>query len=343
MKNTLFGLDIGATSIKAVWLSEDKDGYILNSAAIINTPPKGMFSDNPIDQMEIAQSIKKLVFDAKINTPNVAISLPESQVYTKVIEMPVLSDKELASAINWEAEQYIPVPLESVTIDTVILNRPKNWQEGTLMQVLLVGAPNFLVDKYYNIINLAGLIPVAMDTEILSVVRAIVIGDKFANCIILHIGAVSTAFAIIRNGIIFFTFNMPTGGIAINMAIATDYGFTLSQAEEYKKTYGVSQKSFGGKIGQTTAPILMSIILEIKKSISFYSEKYKDSPVQEIILSGGTARLPGIDVFFAQNSGLETVIANPWAILNSQEVPQQIIENATDYSVAVGLAMRHYE
>lgn len=104
------------------------------------------------------------------------------------------------------------------------------------------------MDKYYNIINLAGLIPVAMDTEILSVVRAIVIGDKFANCIILHIGAVSTAFAIIRNGIIFFTFNMPTGGIAINMAIATDYGFTLSQAEEYKKTYGVSQKVLEGKL-----------------------------------------------------------------------------------------------
>ncbi len=65
----------------------------------------------------MAATIRKLVEQTRIDSKNVNIALPESQVYTKVIDMPVLSDRELSSAIVWEAEQYIPVPLANVTLD----------------------------------------------------------------------------------------------------------------------------------------------------------------------------------------------------------------------------------
>lgn len=344
MKNTLFGLDIGATTMKAVWLSPAKEGYTLNAAAIAPTPAKGMVSESPLDQEEMAQAIKKIISDAHITVPYVAVALPESQIYTRVIDMPVLSEKELISAMSWEAEQYIPVPLETMTIDAKVLKRPRTPQEGTTMQVLLVGAPTLLINKYYKIISMAGLVPVVVDTEVLAVVRAVAVGAQFPTSIIVHTGAMSTSLAIVKEGAIIFTFTIPTGGIAINRAIASDYGFTFAQAEEYKRAYGVSQQSLGGKIGQTTAPILMSIIAEVKKALAFYSERYKDdAPVQQILLSGGTAKLPGIDLFFAQNAGIETAVVNPWAVLKSQEVPQEILDNAADYTVAVGLAMRDYE
>jgi type IV pilus assembly protein PilM len=141
-----------------------------------------------------------------------------------------------------------------------------------------------------------------------------------------------------------FTYSMSIGGAAINRAIATDFGLTPQQAEEYKRVYGISGKSLGGKIGKATEPILNSILGEIKKSIAFYSQKYKDdSPIRQIILSGGTAKLPGIEVFFANNSGIETAIANPWKVLASQQMPKEILDNASDYTIAVGLAMRDYE
>ena len=87
-----------------------------------------------------------------------------------------------------------------------------------------------------------------------------------------------------------------------------------------------------------------SILGEIKKSIAFYSQKYRDdAPIRQIILCGGTAKLPGIELFFANNSGIETAIASPWRILASQQVPKEILDNASDYTIAVGLAMRDYE
>lgn len=350
MKNKSFGLDIGATNIKAVWLSKEKNGFLFNTARISPTPVKGMISESPLDQDEMAKAIKKLIDEAKITTNYVNIALPENQVYTRIIEMPVLSDKELSSAIFWEAEQHIPVPLADLTLDWKTLKRPENQKEDQKMEVLLVGAPTALIDKYEKVLAMSGIIINSIETEILSVVRALSYPfnkdkvENFPPTMIVNIGAVSTSLAIVKNGVLVFTFSTPVGGAAINRALATDFGFTVSQAEEYKKTYGVSQQFLGGKIGQATTPILLAIISEIKKAFAFYKEKYKEEePVRQIILAGGTAKLPDINTFFAQQCGVETIISNPWTVLINHEVPKEIIDNAPDYAIAVGLAIRDNE
>ncbi len=344
MNKQSFGLDIGATSIKLCWLDGQKGAFILKAASISPAPAKGMMSQSALDEEEMAQGIAKAAKDAGIETKFVNVALPENQVYTKVLEMPSLSDRELASAIYWEAEQYIPVPLPNITLVWNVLKRPNIPSQTEKMQVLMVGAPTILINKYQKIIKMAGFEINGMETEILSTLRSIILDETFPNSLIVNIGAVSTSFAIVRSGIMVFTYSMSIGGAAINRAIATDFGLTSQQAEEYKRVYGVSGKSLGGKIGKATEPILNSILSEIKKSIAFYSQKYKDdSPIRQIILSGGTAKLPGIEIFFANNSGIETAIANPWKVLASQQMPKEILDNASDYTIAVGLAMRDYE
>lgn len=191
---------------------------------------------------------------------------------------------------------------------------------------------------------MAGLATVSVETEILSVIRSLTDPSSMPNSVIVSIGAASTPFSIIRNGIIAFTYTVPTGGSAINRAIASDFGFSLSQAEEYKKTYGVSQSVRDAKIGQTTQLVLMSIVNEIKKAMAFYQQKFaEEESIRQMVLSGGTANLPGIDVFFTQSVGIETVIANPWRVIVGQELPAQLQEAAPEYTIAVGLAMREDE
>ncbi len=344
MNKRPFGLDIGATTIKIVLLDGQKGGFIFKSSIIAPAPPKGMMSESPLDEEEMAQAIRKAVNDAGISTKYVNVALAENQVYTKVLEMPVLSDRELASAIYWEAEQYIPVPLTNITLTWNVLKRPEHPTSTDKMEVLMVGAPTMLIRKYQKIISMAGFSISSMETEILSTIRALVLGETFPPTLIINIGAISTSFAIVRNGIMVFTYSMSVGGAAINRAIATDFGLTPQQAEEYKKVYGVSGKSLGGKIGQATEPILNSVLTEAKKALAFYSQKYKEeTPVRQILLAGGTAKLPGIDIYFANNSGIETAIANPWKVLASQTIPKEVLDNASDYTIAVGLAMRDYE
>lgn len=339
--NKIFGIDVGATTIKVVAITKENSKYILTSAGMIAAPSKGMLSESLTDQEQIAQSIRKLVDLTKINTDSVNVALPENQVYTKVIDMPVLSDKELSSAIYWEAEQYIPVPLSNITLDWQVLKRPAHAKEQSTMEVLLVGAPVSLIEKYKRVLSLAGFTINAIEIELISIIRALVVGDAFPNSLIVHIGAVSTSLAIIKDQTLVFTYSIASGGIAISRAIASDFGFTLDQAEEYKRVYGLSKDALNGKINQAASPIMMSIITEVKKTLTYYAEKYKsDLPVQQIILSGGTAKMPSLDTFFAQNTEIETVIANPLKLFQNQQIPKEIVDNALSYSIAVGLALR---
>ena len=185
-----------------------------------------------------------------------------------------------------------------------------------------------------------------IETEILSTVRALTFNLPSAIMIptlIINIGDISTSLAIILRNNLLFTYSLPIGGAAINRAISADFGLSDIQAEEYKMTYGLLTNPLGHRIGKATEPILASIIAEANKAIIFYSQKNKDSKIGQIILSGGTAKLPGIDIYFADASGIETVIGNPWRTIGSGSIPKEILANAPAYSIAVGLALRDYE
>ncbi|EKD85630.1 MAG: hypothetical protein ACD_37C00671G0012 [uncultured bacterium] len=344
MNNKSFGLDIGVSTIKAVELTPDKNGFKLNACIVSPTPPKGMLSESPVDEEEMAQTIKKTLAEARISTKRVNIALPENQAYTKVVDMPYLSDRELASAIYWEAEQYIPIPLSNVSLSWNVINR--KVQANEKMLVLMVGAPSIVVKKYQKVISLAGLTISSMETEMLATVRALTSflpPNSITPTIIINIGTISTSLAIVIGSNLVFTYSIPLGGAAINRAISTDFGLSYAQAQEYQKTYGISNSPLGQRIGKSTEPILSSILSEVKKAVIYYSQKYKDSKIEQILLSGETAKIPGIDMYFANSSGIETVIANPWKFLGENIVPKEIMNNAPDYSIAVGLSLRAYE
>jgi type IV pilus assembly protein PilM len=339
-----FGLDIGASSIKLVWLEGSIGHFSLKSAGTFPLSGKGMESESPLDQQEMANNIAKAVKDANIGLKAVSVALPDNQVYTKVLDMPMLSEKELSSAIFWEAEQYIPVPLANITLAWDVLRPKISTPNGDKMQVLMVGAPTILVEKYKRIMSMAGLEIKGLESEIISAVRSLVIGKDFPSSLIVNIGAITTSLALVRDGSMTFTYSMSVGGNALNRAIAADFGLDTKQAEEYKKTYGIAGNAVSGKIGKSTEPILNSILNEIKKTLAFDTQKNHDlSPVRQLVLSGGTAMLPGIDLYFANNSGIETVVANPWKVLSSQNLPKQIADSASSYAIAVGLAMKDYE
>lgn len=338
--NKSIGLDIGLATIKAVSLSRQNNSFILDAFGFLPTPAKGMLSEAPLDEEEMAQTLKKTVENLKVNSKSVNIAFPDNQVYTKVIEMPVLSDKELSLAIYWEAERHIPVALSTITLVWNVLKRPLDSSASEKMQVLMVGAPTTLINKYQKVLQMAGLNLNSIETETLAIVRALV-SPNLPATIIVSIGAINTSLAIIKDGILVLTYSIQTGENAMSRSIEADFGLTLSQSEEYKKTYGFSKEGVGKKIGKSTEPILASILLEIKKALAFYSQKYKDdSIIAQILLSGGTAKIPGIDLFFAENLGIETVVANPWKILANREAPLEIPNSTTDYTIALGLAMR---
>ncbi len=344
MKSDAFGLDIGSSKIKAVWLHSEKDVLSYGSATVAATPTPGIQSESPFDHQELAQAINKLVSDAKITTNKVVIALPENHIFTKVIEMPMLSDKELSSAIYWGAEEHIPAPMDTMSLGWSIIKKPHAGGTNQKMQVLLVAAPIQLIKRYQTILELSGLSVVAVESEMLAIIRGTFRSPNPPTSIIMGIGSLNTSLAIIQGGVMVFNYSIPLGGVAMTRAIASDFGLNISQAEEYKKTYGLSDKNLGGKVGAALNPIFTNISIELKKAIEFYNEKYKnESPITQIMLTGASANLPGIDLFFVKNIGIETVIINPWKMLNISGVPPQLQQMGPEFTVACGLALKDYE
>lgn len=344
MNNKSFGLDIGVSTVKAVDISQNGQNFKLNACISTPTPPKGMFSEAIADEENMASVLKKAVESAGIESRRANIALPDNQVYTKVVEMPMLSDRELASAINYEAEQYIPIPLPNISLSWNVISR--NSRLSDKMLVLMVGAPTMIINKYQKILSLAGLAAESVETEILATIRALTAFNSPSSNIpimLVSVGPISTSLAIVIGQDLVFTYSIPVGGVALNRAIATDFGLSNNQAKQYEDTYGISRTPLGQRIGKATEPVMSSIVSEIKKAIIYFSQKFKDMRVEQIVISGSSAKLPGIDTYFANSIGIETLIANPWKFLNSTNIPKEILDNAPDYSTAVGLALRSYE
>lgn len=341
--NSAIGLDIGSHSIKLVELLEDKSVYTLHAAGLVPNPSKIQSSNDKKDKEAVAIAIKKLFADAVVSGRMVNIALPESQVFTRVIQMPRLSERELSSAIRWEAEQYVPLPLEQVSLDYSLLEDGATAQTSSdTMDVLLVASPKILIEKYVEILELADLSIAVAETEILAATRAMARTiTNVKNAIILSLGAQTSDMAIVRNGTLAFTRSISVGGEALSRALSQGFGFEQHQAEEFKRTYGLEKDKLEGKIVAATKPVMDTIVGEMKRAIAFFQERYKDERVQVVLLSGGTARLPGLVVYMAEQLGIETQIANPFIGIKRDQRFSVLDAQGPTFAVAIGLALRH--
>lgn len=338
---SLLGLDIGTHSIKLIEMGVSGSNHTLLAAGSIPTPPKALSSTLEADHRAVAAAITQLIKETGAKSDSVALALPESQVFTRVIEVPALSPRELSSAISWEAEQYIPLPLDQVNLDYSILREAKETGTGK-MDVLLVAAPKNLLEKYLTIIEMAELVTAAAETEIIATARALSrsVANVKNGALLVSLGAQTTDLAILRNGVLAFTRSISAGGEALSRALVSGLDFNTSQAEEFKRTYGLEQDKLQGKIVAAVKPIMDTIIGEIKRALAFYTEKHKDERVETILLSGGTAKLPGMVVYIAQNVGIEAQLANPWVGVTRDPRFKILDGEGPTFTVAAGLALR---
>lgn len=339
------GLDIGSSTLKAVQLKKEphrKPKLYLHASG--PAPVHSMTSESEADLKAISTSVREFIDSFPFTTRAVVVALPESQIFTRVISLPRMNEKELKSAMQWEAEQYIPVPLSDVTMDYQVLDGVELKKGDGEIDVLLIAAPQTLINKYLRVLKEAKLETVGLETETLAVARSLV-GDKATVPVtmVVNIGAATTDISVVARRSVRFTRSIATGGKALARAVSQSLGFEIEQAEEYKKTYGLEETKLEGKVMKAIKPIFDVVVEEIKRSLAFYNTHKKDgNNVKRLVLCGGTASLPGIMVYLASNLNLEVQLGDPW---RSLEIPpkfprRELEEIGTSFAVAVGLSLK---
>lgn len=334
-----FGLDIGSHSLKIAQVEKVRDKARLIAFGSAPAPTRGLLSEAETDLTALAEVIKRLHQETRIATKNAVVALPEDQVFTKVSTFPKLSEKELASAIKWEAEQFIPIPLNEVNYDYQIVGETK-INAAEKIEVLLVAASIRLIEKILQVLKTAGIVPIALENEILSLSRSLIVPDSQASLLV-DLGARATDIAIIENGRVVLTRSIPAAGEAITRAVASGLDLEPSQAEEYKKAYGVDPKKLEGKIMGAIGPILQKVVSEMEKAILFY-QTTKKKQVKRVVLAGGTAGLPEVVSLLAQKLNLEIQVGDPFIrLVKDEEIIKKIPSGVTPlYAIAIGLALK---
>lgn len=340
------GVDIGTSNIKVVQLRPQGEEFVLETYGIANVAFQIANKDSAQAVAQTAEILKNLLKKAGATTNRIAASLPNSVVFTSVIELPKIPEDEMKAAIEFEAKKYVPLPLEEVSLQwSVIQEKPRINLDTNLgsvgrtnenkNKILLTAVPTVVVNNYRKVFEMAGLEPYALEIEAISLIRSLVNEDD-KTVIMVDMGAKNTSINLVDNGYLRFSKNLSVGGDTVTSSIAQSLSVNFMRAEQFKKDFGLSPQ--GQQMPQVMRPVLDIIKNEAMQLISLFESK--GNRVDQILLSGAGAKLPGLKDFFT-NLGKPVLFATPWTKIAYPAELRPIIEPlGLNLAVAVGLAMR---
>lgn len=327
--STFFGLDIGSTQVKVMQVSKNNQGLALERFALVKTDPKNQ-----------AMAIKQAIKEAGIKgTAEVNVALAEKEVFTKIIDTPKLSETELASSIQYEAEQYIPVALSEVELFHQVLAIQEGVNEK-MMKVLLIAVPKERMNSLLSLFDQAELIPKSLETELFSIRRLFSKEDKVQ--ILMSCGYKTTDLMILSKGMPVFNYGINVGGLALTKSLMNELNLPADQAEEYKKTYGMRTDLLEGKVAKILTLVVDEIVSQINKAMLFLQQQNFNKQPEELVLAGGGALLPGLSAYLAAKLNLEVVVGDPFAKFVKDEAFIKLItqESNPQLAAVTGLAIK---
>lgn len=338
-EDNYFGLDLGNSSIRVVQMKKGGDKPVLTSYADIETPFALLASDSPVDQDKLAQIIKKLISDAGVSGKNVVAGLKASNVFTAVVNMPKLSSQELSHAIKYQADKYIPMPIDEAKVDYFVIGQSPTKEDE--MEVLLVATPENIANKYLGICQKAGLELMALDINAIAQIRSLMTVFQ-GSAVIVDLATLNTDITVVSGQIPRLVRSVNVGTKSLKRVVGQNLGIDEEQATQFIEKFGLLQTKLEGQVYKSLKAPLDTVVEEINKSIKYVQDHGGIEKVEKIIITGGAANIIELPTFLANSTGITVEIGNPWAYVNYPANSQEtLMSNALSYATAVGLAMRN--
>lgn len=332
-----FGLDIGSTAVRLVQLRRGGMHAALVAYGSLPLPGNIATSDSKIDQDKLSEVIKQLVRENRVPVKNVVVGLPGSKVFTTVITTPRLDAAQLSKAIRYQAEQYIPMALDQVKLDWVVVDQSKDGKE---LEVLLIAAPSAATDKYVQILENAGLEPLAMEANAIAAARALV-SDQTVAAAVVDFGSLDTDVMVTLNGTPRLIRSVPVGSATFVRSVAQNLGLDEVQATQFTYKFGLTQTKLEGQVFKSIKPSLETLISEVEKSVKYFGGRYPEVKLEKVIVTGLASGLPELGPYLANSLGLPVEFGNAWLNVSYPAgLQDKLMALSPEYAVAVGLAGR---
>ena len=341
----LIGVDISSTSVKLLELSVKNDRYWVESYALVPLSEGSVVEKNILNPEAVGDALERAFNLANTPTTAAALAIPTSMVISKTIEMDAdMTDDEREVQIRMDAEQYIPFPLDEVSLDFEVL--PDRLANPNRVNVLLVATRLENVESRCEAIELAGLTPKVADVESFAIENAFkVFADTLpmgVNTIgVLDIGHTMTTLSVLKDNKIIYTREQVFGGKQLTQEIQNRSGLSFEEAGRAKKSRTLPDDYDI----EVLEPFLEAVVQQAARSLQFFFSSSQFNEIDHILLAGGNANIPGLAKLLQQKLGYRVTIANPFLQMGfSSKIDIKRIESdASSLMVACGLALRSFD
>lgn len=343
------GLDIGTSAVKIVEVEGGPRSIKINRFGIIPLPVGSLSGGVVTNIDEVSRAIVGLFQSSKITRKQVLVAIAGQAVIVRNIKMPSISKDELKDAVRWEAEKYIPFPVDEVTMDYQVI---KQAQEQNELEIMLVCAHNDIIKSHLGTLKDANIQPLAIDIQPFALMRSVGLENSVNNSSIalLDIGAGTTDLTIVKSGIPRFTRIIPLAGLRLTENLAKSLGVSFAEAEQMKITYSDAlfdptqypRESSENKVNFSISESLRELVLELRRSFDYYQLQQRNEEISQLIIAGGGGKMKNLISFLNKELGIPVVAAqaaNEFSSSN-KNVQAQLNEQLPMLMVAYGLALR---
>jgi type IV pilus assembly protein PilM len=343
----LLGLDISSSSVKLVELSRDKAGNLVLDHCAIEPLERGWITDGNVEKFdEVAEAVRRVVKKSGTKTKLVAMALPASAVITKKIILPGgMSDADLESQVESEANQYIPFSLDEVSLDFCVVG-PSATSAGDV-EVLIAASRKEKVQDRQGLAEAAGLKPIVIDVESyasrLATARLIEnLPDKGLDTLValFEVGALTTSMQVIKNDEVLYERDQAFGGAQLTQLIVRQYGFSPEEAESKKRSGDLPEDYESGVL----KPFVESMAQEIGRALQFFFTSTPYNKVDYVMLAGGSSSLPGLTESVTQQTTFACMQADPFEgmTIGGNVREKKMRREVASYLTSCGLALRRF-
>ncbi len=342
----VIGLDIGSTSVRLLQLSCHGGEYRIDHFAI-EPISEGVVVDKAVQDVEaVSNAISRAVKVSGTRAKSCAIAVSGSAVFTKMLSLPAtLADSDIESQVQIEANQYIPFPLDEVSLDFEVLGpSPRN---ADMMDILLAASKSENVESRQDAIDTAGLKAKVVDVEAFAVANAYELirqrdGINRNEAVgFFDIGYDVTTLLVIKGGRVIYIRDHPFGGHQLKEETQRRYEMTVEQAGFFER----SEDGPDDFEEEVLEPFQLNTVHQISRALQFYASSNEYSHISTIYLSGGIASLKGLVPMVQEELGMTTRVADPVTGMDIAEnvAGTAIKRNASNMMIAMGLALRGFD
>jgi len=341
--NSMVGVDIGSSSVKAVELQGKSGSFQLMSLGYESLEPDSIVDGQIMELNSVANAIASIFNEHKIKTMKVAAGVNGHSVIVKNIVLPQMTADELEESFSWHAEEHIPFDISDVNLDYHVMDK-----SADAIHVLMAACKRDKVANLKQTIQLAGKQPAVIDVDAFALQNCYELNynpQPGQIVALLNIGASTTNINVLSGVRSVFTRDATFGGNQYTSLLQKELGLTFEQAEQVKRGMPIPEGIEQREIEPILDTVSDILALEIQKTMDFYRATVEDgeSAVGKILVSGGGSKLKGLVEFLSKRFDMPVELFDPFRKIKVDSRgfdPEYMREIVPEMAIAVGLALR---